>query len=78
MKQHKSEAQRKKAFASLKWEQMVFVLVKQNQGWTVREIAKKLDLSTQRVHAIMNYLGEMTPDELTNEYYNYLLTIQKD
>jgi len=74
---YKSEQLRKKALSEMNWETRMFVLVKLAQKWSVRQIAEKLGLSTQRVHAIKKQLDNKTVEELEKEYNNYLLTTNK-
>jgi predicted transcriptional regulator len=77
MKTYKSEKTKKTAYSQIDWERRMFILVKKNQGWTVRRIAAKLDLSTARVHKVLQDISGMTVSELENEYQNWLLTTSK-
>lgn len=77
MKKYKSNKAKKVAYSLMDWEKRMFIFMKRNQGWTVRRIAAKLDLSTSRVHKILQDIGEMTVDELENEYNDWLLTTSK-
>ena len=45
------------------WNQRIEILTLKNQGWSVRKIARKYDLSTARIYAILNALQEMTVAE---------------
>lgn len=45
------------------WEKRIEILTLKNQGWSVRKIARKYDLSTARVYAILNALEGMTVAE---------------
>jgi DNA-directed RNA polymerase specialized sigma24 family protein len=77
MKQYKSPKIKARAYREMDWEQRMYILVKKNQGWGVRKIANELDLSTQRVHQIINSMDKMTAKELEDEYNNWLLTSKK-
>ena len=45
------------------WNQRIEILTLKNQGWSVRKIARKYDLSTARIYAILNALQGMTVAE---------------
>mgnify|MGYP003511449482 FL=1 len=45
------------------WNQRIEILTLKNQGWSVRKIARKYDLSTARVYAILTALQGMTVAE---------------
>jgi DNA-directed RNA polymerase specialized sigma24 family protein len=77
MKQYKSPKIKARAYREMDWEQRMYILVKKNQGWTPRKIARELDLSTQRVHQILNSMDKMTVKELEDEYNNWCLTSDK-
>ncbi len=77
MKQYKSPKIKARAYREMDWEQRMYILVKKNQGWGVRKIANELDLSTQRVHQIVNSMQNMSIKELEDEYNAWLLTSNK-
>jgi predicted ArsR family transcriptional regulator len=74
---YKSKPIKQKAYDDMNWERRMFILVKKNQNWAVRDIAKKLDISTQRVYQILEHMKDMSVKELETEYQNYLLTSSK-
>jgi transcriptional regulator len=45
------------------WEKRVEILTLKNQGWSVRKIARKFDLSTARIYAILHALEGMTVED---------------
>lgn len=73
MKTYKTEKNRKIAYSLMDWEKRMYILIKRNQGWSVREIARKLDISTTRVHKVLQDIGKRSVSELEKEYQNWLL-----
>lgn len=45
------------------WEKRVEILTLKNQGWSVRKIARKFDLSTARIYAILQAMEGMTVED---------------
>ena len=77
MKIYKSEKIKQKALKNMDWEKRIAIIMLKNQGVTNREIAKRFDLSTQRVYQILKTMEGKTIAQMEKMYYNYLLTSQK-
>ena len=77
MKIYKSEKIKQKALKNMDWEKHIAIIMLKNQGVTNREIAKRFDLSTQRVYQILKTMEGKTIAQMEKMYYNYLLTSQK-